>query len=118
MNECILCQVITTEPEEEYISTWDGGMTFEILKTKADKGHIYRYMVVAEHHISDVLEDEGQIAIGRLFGFMEKFKIPFTIMEPTHATIKDHWHLVASTLDNGDDVQQILDTKRIEVYFK
>ena len=121
---CPLCDAIKNEAEEVAISAYEGSMTFQILKTKNSKQHYHRYMIVAEEHVNDLSEFEEYVAKAALFQFMlEKMThgknragnmYPFTIMEPDHATIKDHWHIVASDY-HGEDFNQIEQTTRLVV---
>jgi len=117
MTTCNLCTAVSNEPEEAFIlPLYEGGLAFEILKTKDSKGHKHRYMVVAERHTETVSEFEANYAMGRLFEFMLSRKLDmFTILQPTHASIKNHWHLVSSSMDIGNDEDKIADTQRIEV---
>lgn len=92
---------------------------FIVLRTKNLKGHHERIMIVSKEHrhsigfngvesALDILEKVGK----RLFGYTAKW----VIMDTTFATIKEHWHLVASDLDpNAEDFDKILLTKWIRV---
>src|SRR5437867_4132021 len=111
--ECKICQAFDNEPILDYYAG------FAIIQTKNMKGHSTRVMVVSHHHERKVKEIERDTAISFLFRYLlQYYKNDWTIMEPTHASIPDHWHLVASTLDEGDDQYLIQDTRRIEIRFK
>jgi hypothetical protein len=96
-------------------------MYFKIIKTKKMKGHSKRCMVIAQMHVPSVSPAEKEFAMGFLFRYIisEHCDHDWTIMEPTHATIPNHWHLVASTLGESmaTDIYQIVDTDRIEIRF-
>jgi hypothetical protein len=117
---CSLCEAIKSEAEEVWIApAYEGHTDFEILKTKAMKGHKFRYMIVSRVHMDNVGGQAWRYAAGRLIEFMmEKCDEDFVVMYPDHATIKDHFHLVACDIADGDDLEQIQNTKRFEVYFR
>lgn len=125
---CPLCLAVENEEHLAYFTSdneMGDGDWFYILPTKNKKGHELRFQVVNKEHGSiapgcwDIPTPKvPQDGINLLFQFMLKFKKDFTIMEPTHASIPEHWHVVASTLDSGDDDAQIVDTDRIEIRFK
>ncbi len=99
-------------------------MPFEILKTKDDKGHKFRLMVVATQHVPDVSRYEEVMAKAYLFAEMlllqdswdqKNGPFDFAIMERTHATIKDHWHIVACDLWSGMDMEKVFETERMDI---
>jgi hypothetical protein len=119
---CSLCEAIKNEPEEVWIApAYEGHTDFEILKTKADKGHKFRYMIVSRVHMEDVGKESWRYAAGRLIEFMldKCDEDAFAVMYPDHATIKDHFHLVATDLNKlAQDVRLIDNTKRFEIRYK
>ena len=103
------------EKEKKYYS--DG--SFVVLKTKTEKGHKERIMIIFRRHEHTVPQKAYEHAldlltkIGReVFSYTPKF----VIMDTTFATINDHWHLVATDLDpESKDFKQILATRWIKV---
>lgn len=93
--------------------------SFIVLRTKTEKGHRERIMIVfrrhehtaplrAYEHALDVLTKIGR----RVFSYTPEFMI----MDTTFATVNDHWHLVATDLDpQSEDFNQILATRWIKV---
>jgi hypothetical protein len=113
-ENCALCNAIKSEIQLDYYAG------FVILKTKNKKGHAKRCMVVTSNHRRQLKQPEEDTATAFLFRFIESQHRDhdWTIMQPTHASIPEHWHLVASTLDEGEDQYLIEDTDRIEIRFK
>ncbi|SRR6266571_3345013 len=112
-SECKICQAFDNEPILDYYAG------FAIIQTKNMKGHAERVMVVSQKHERAVHPVEQDTAKAFLFRFiLASDDYDWTIMEPTHASIPEHWHLVASTLDEGEDQELIKDTRRIEIRFK
>jgi len=123
--ECPLCKILDRETlERVFVVDYDlpGGKLYErffVVATKNKKGHAHRYMVVLDGHSENVHLDAEKGAIAEFFKFMNQFGDDFAIMEPTHATVKGHWHRVGTDLLSGaEDVKQIDQTDRIEVRFK
>lgn len=127
-KDCPLCKAIAIEPEAEgAFEAYPGSMTFEILETKDKKKHDARFMVVATEHVDHVSSYEEATAKAHLFRFMimrddltNRSDVPlrktdFYILERTHATIPNHWHLVACDAYFGNDFEKINDTDRIMV---
>ncbi len=81
------------------------------------KGHRERLMLFHRDHVRTL--DEGSIgeaylllmkAGSKFFSFTDKW----AIFEPVYATVPDHWHRVASDLDEkAQDYGQILKTPRM-----
>jgi len=72
------------------------------------KEHQPRVTFKAKEMALDILAKIGKEAF--------KYTPKWVIMDTTFATIKQHWHLVASDLDpKSDDFDQILITKWIKV---
>src|SRR5947209_12614443 len=99
-GECGCCDAFITEGypfhDREY---------FKIVRTNNDKGHSQRFMVVSYTHAPHVADEE--YARSELMRFMILAHQDFTIMEPTHASIPGHWHIVACSLDEGTDQNKI-----------
>ena len=114
---CPLCEAIKNE--KILASNED----FVILRTKKMKGHRERIMVVFRVHTDVLLGpsiNKGLDLLEKAGKELFKYTTFFVIMEPTYATIKDHWHLVASDLNrNAEDYDQVLITpwkKIVSVY--
>ena len=113
-NKCPLCNL---NLKEEVILGEYG--PFLVLRTKDLKGHRERIMIVIKRHVHNIpfkLYEEALnflVEVGkRVFSYTPKF----VIMDSTFATIREHWHIVATDLDpNSKDFQQILKTKWIQV---
>jgi hypothetical protein len=111
---CPLCEL---NLKEEKVYFEDD--TFLVLRTKKLKGHKERVMIVYKRHEHELPNKAVERALDiltkigrRLFSYTPKF----VIMNSTFATIKDHWHLVASDLDpKSEDFDQILATRWIRV---
>ena len=118
MSECPLCVAVHSEVPLKTIPS-NGGIVYVILKTKDMKGHPHRVMVVSDRH--GLYVPESSRAIAALFQFIiEGHQChDWVILSPTHATVKDHWHRVASDTDpKGKDSLLIERTDRIEIRFK
>ena len=113
-NNCPLCNL---ELHKEEIFYEDAA--FIILRTKDLKGHRERMMIVSKEHVHSVDYITYDVALGvveeigkKIFSYAPKF----VIMDSTFATIKEHWHLVATDLDpKSKDFDQILLTKWVKV---
>lgn len=114
-SECPLCKLDLSEEKVFYRDDF-----FVVIRTKDLKGHKERIMIVSMAHVRlptmsreidvavEILERIGR----RVFNYAPKF----VIMDSTFATIKQHWHLVASDLDkNSNDFEQILKTRWLKV---
>ena len=116
MNDnCPLCKAV----REEDVFFWHGedrSEIFAILPTSNQKGHSSRWMICSNTHVSTIKNITD--ARLQLISVMLSEHKDFTIMSPTHASFPEHWHLVACTLDEGEDQQQIADTDRIEIRFR
>jgi len=111
---CPLCN-LDLEKEKKFYED----RSFIVLRTKTEKGHRERIMIVSkrhEHtlpqkafeHALDILTNIGK----EVFNYTPKF----VIMDSTFATINDHWHLVATDLNpKSEDFNQILSTRWIKV---
>jgi len=117
--ECPLCTAAATENPRGVFVGGDTNHpnTLVILQTKNMKGHEFRYMILPTNHIAEI-PSPGQ-AEAYLYYFMRGSGIKaFEIMEPTNATIKDHWHRVASDMETGNDRELVRQTDRIQVIVK
>jgi hypothetical protein len=111
---CPLC-VLDLEKEKKYYED----KSFIVLKTKTEKGHKERIMIVFKRHEHTIPQNMFEHALDVLskigkevFAYTPKF----VIMDTTFATINDHWHLVATDLDpKSQDFNQIISTKWIKV---
>jgi len=111
---CPLCN-LDLEKEKKFYED----KSFIVLRTKTEKGHRERIMIVykrhehtlpqrAYEHALDILTNIGK----EVFNYTPKF----VIMDSTFATINDHWHLVATDLNpKSEDFNQILGTRWIKV---
>ncbi|HWY27655.1 MAG TPA: hypothetical protein VNW25_00195 [Candidatus Sulfotelmatobacter sp.] len=107
---CPLCRISQGEVLAEF-KRW------KLARTKTMKGHKERLMLFHKDHIKSL--DEGSIGeaylllmkVGsKFFSFTDKW----AIFEPVYATVPNHWHRVASDLDeNAEDYGQILKTPRM-----
>ena len=123
--ECPLCTILDRETlERVFVVDYElpGEKLYErffVVATKNKKGHAHRFMVVLDGHSENVHLDAEKGAIAEFFKFMNQFGDDFAIMEPTHATVKGHWHRVGTDLFSmAEDVKQIEKTDRMEVRFK
>src|SRR3989449_3630926 len=107
---CPLCRISQGEVIVEF-ERW------KLARTKTMKGHKERLMLYHKDHVKTL--DEGSIgeaylllmkAGSKFFSYTDKW----AIFEPVYATVPDHWHRVASDLDeNAQDYGQILKTPRM-----
>ncbi|MEM2282605.1 MAG: hypothetical protein QXH26_03555 [Candidatus Hadarchaeales archaeon] len=115
---CPLCGVWEREPQNVFYQDEH----FAVVRTKYLKGHRERLMVVWKRHEAlipaeareralRVLEEVGR----RAFAYTWKF----VIMEGNlarEATVRDHWHLIASDLDpHAQDFERVLSIPWIRV---
>lgn len=114
MIECVFC---TLELSQEKIFYQDD--YFVVMRTKTLKGHKERIMIVAKPHVHTLTAFEEDAAISILERVGRKIFVyapKFVVMDSTFATIKEHWHLVATDLDpKSEDYEQILNTKWLKV---
>ncbi len=113
-SECPLCCLSL---EEEKVFYEDD--LFRVLRTRKLKGHRERVMIMLKKHEDpvspgtfaralEILTETGK----KLFCYTPKF----VIMDSTFASVRGHWHLVATDLDpKSEDFDQILATKWIKV---
>jgi hypothetical protein len=110
VQPCPLCKI----PQGEILAEFQ---SWKLARTKTMKGHKERLMLFHKEHLRTL--DEGSIGeaylllaqIGaKFFSYAEKW----AIFEPVYATVPNHWHRVASDLDErAQDHGQILKTPRM-----
>ena len=98
-----------------------------LVNTKTMKGHKIRLMVALNRHSVEPSFEERTQAYFLLAEYMDrklhswKSVIPVTpkwfMFDNTHASIKDHWHLVASDEKSADTQEQELMAKTPKVQF-
>jgi hypothetical protein len=112
--ECPLCN-LDLEKEKTYYED----RSFMIIKTKTEKGHRERIMIVYkrhEHTIPSKAYDHALDTLAKIGRKIFSYAPKFVIMDTTFATINDHWHLVATDLNpKSEDFDQILATRWIKV---
>lgn len=126
-ENCALCMALQKEKKLAYFTSdneMGDGDWFYILPTKNKKGHKRRFQVIYQNHGIHVPEkgEVGQPMVPQdgknlLFQYMLQFGEDFAILEPDFASIPTHWHLVATTLEPGDDEALVAKTRRIEIRF-
>lgn len=109
-QSCPLCKISQAEVLTEY-ERW------KLARTKTMKGHRERLMLFHKDHVRTL--DEGSIGEAYIL-LMEagskffSYTNSWAIFEPVYATVPDHWHRVASDLDEkAQDYDQILKTPRM-----
>lgn len=109
------CNLCSMDLSKEKVFYRDNG--FVVISTKDLKGHRDRMMIVSTTHVHDVTHQEYEKALDILDEIGRKvfeYAPKFVVMDSTFATIKEHWHLVATDLDpKSSDFDQILLTKWI-----
>jgi len=110
---CPLCQIPTGEILIDH-------QRWLIVRTKTMKGHRERIMLYIREHKKE-LGSEQEIGeayiylyhIGRKLFEYTRF---WAILEPTFATVPDHWHRIATDLNpKAEDAKQVLRTPRLNV---
>lgn len=118
MNDpnCSLCNLQDKENDEKIYYQDD---EIIIVDTKDKKRHRCRIMVVVKDHVINVSDDLLLYALHKLIQVGKEvfsYTPKFVIMEATFATIKAHWHLVATDLNpDSDDFNQILKTPWVDI---
>jgi hypothetical protein len=81
------------------------------------KGHKERLMLYHKEHLKTLDEQsigEAYILLSKIGSKFFSYADKWAIFEPVYATVPDHWHRVASDLDDSaQDYQQILKTPRM-----
>ena len=109
-SRCPLCLL----PDSEVLAEFE---RWKLARTKTMKGHKERLMLLHKQHLKTL--DEG--SVGEAYLLLERmgskyfsFTDKWAIFDPDFATIPNHWHRVASDLDeSADDYNQILKTPRM-----
>jgi len=111
------CPLCNLDPGKEVFFYRD--LHIAVVRTKKLKGHVQRIMVLTNEHVETVPQWLFDHAISKLIEVGKKvfsYTPKFVIMEGTYASVRDHWHLVASDLDpESEDFEQILRTKWLKV---
>src|SRR2546427_5721887 len=96
-NNCLLCEAVHNEPWLDYYAG------FAIIKTKNMKGHSKRCMVLSSKHKRELGEQEVETATAFLFRYLSSVHRDhdWAIMDSTHASIPEHWHMVATTINEN-----------------
>jgi hypothetical protein len=107
---CPLCNISPEEVVAEF-PRW------KLARTKTMKGHEERLMLYHREHVRTLNEQsigEAYILLSKIGSKFFSYTDTWAIFEPTYATVPDHWHRVASDLnENAQDYQQILKTPRM-----
>jgi hypothetical protein len=106
---CPLCKIAGDEVIAEF-PRW------KLARTKTMKGHKERLMLYHKEHLKTLDEQsigEAYILLSKIGSKFFSYADKWAIFEPVYATVPDHWHRVASDLDESAlDYQQILKTPR------
>ena len=109
---CPLCNISEAEVLAEF-PRW------RLARTKTMKGHRERLMLYSKEHLKTVDEQsigEAYILLSNLGSKFFSYTDRWAIFEPVYATVPNHWHRVASDLDeSAQDYQQILKTPRMVI---
>jgi hypothetical protein len=111
---CPLCRALATEPaiyEDPQV---------KVLRTKNLKGHKERVMVVSKAHSVPRSEraalDRRMVKVlHRLGPKLFAYTYKFAVLSPKFASVPAHPHFVASDLEPGEDLHQLLGTPWMEV---
>ncbi len=107
---CPLCNISGAEVLVEF-PRW------KLARTKTMKGHKERLMLYHKEHLKTLDEQsigEAYILLSKIGSKFFSYTDKWAIFEPVYATVPDHWHRVASDLDeNAQDYRQILKTPRM-----
>jgi hypothetical protein len=107
---CPLCKISGDEILAEF-PRW------KLARTKTMKGHKERLMLYYKQHLSTIDEQsigEAYILLSKIGSKFFSYTDTWAIFEPVYATVPDHWHRVASDLEeSAQDYQQILKTPRM-----
>jgi hypothetical protein len=110
LESCPLCNL----KKDEVIGEWPNWVLARPIRLK---GHKERLMLCWKDHVSLVDERAIGEAYVMLFNVgMKAFHYSryWAILEPTYATIPEHWHRICSDLDPAaEDRDQILKTPRL-----
>jgi hypothetical protein len=107
--DCPLCRISRDEVIAEY-PRW------RLARTKTMKGHKERLMLYHREHLKTIDEQsvgEAYILLSKIGSKFFSYTAKWAIFEPVYATVPNHWHRIASDLDqSAEDYQQILKTPR------
>lgn len=114
-DKCPLCELDLSKEKVFYRDDF-----FVIVRTKDLKGHKERIMIASMTHVRlPAMSNEVDVAVSileRVGRQVFKHEPKFIIMDSTFATIKQHWHLVATDLNpDSGDFDQILSTRWLKV---
>ena len=108
-TDCPLCKITGAEVLAEF-PRW------KLARTRTMKGHRERLMLYRKEHVKTLDEQsigEAYILLSRIGSKFFSYTDRWAIFEPIYATVPNHWHRVASDLDEkAQDYQQILKTPR------
>jgi len=105
--KCKLCNALENE-KDKYLYEDEFCV---ILPTKNMKGHHKRVMIVSKEH--DVKDGDSltRFLIVRFIKFCEEYfdeEPTFALVEPTYASIPDHWHIIACDwFGTPEEMQQL-----------
>src|SRR5712691_680721 len=107
---CPLCSISGAEVLAEF-------QRWKLARTKTMKGHKERLMLYHKEHLKTLDEQsigEAYILLSKIGSKFFSYTDKWAIFEPVYATVPDHWHRVASDLDeSAQDYLQILKTPRM-----
>jgi len=109
-NSCPLCNI----PDQEVLAEFP---RWRPARTKTMKRHRERLMLYHKEHVKTLDEQSIGEAYMLLLTIGRKYfshADQWAVFEPVYATVPEHWHRVASDLDeNAEDYEQILKTPRM-----
>jgi hypothetical protein len=109
-GRCPLCNISGAEVLSEF-PRW------KLARTKTMKGHNERLMLYHKEHLKTIDEQsigEAYLLLLKIGSKFFSYADKWAIFEPAYATVPDHWHRIASDLDeNAQDYGQILKTPRL-----
>ncbi len=109
-NSCPLCNI----PDREVLAEFP---RWKLARTKTMKRHRERLMLYHRKHVKMIDEQSIGEAYMLLLTIGRKYfshTDQWAVFEPVYATVPEHWHRVASDLDeNTEDYEQILKTPRM-----
>ncbi len=109
-NSCPLCNI----PDREVLAEFP---RWKLARTKTMKRHREWLMLYHRKHVKMIDEQSIGEAYMLLLTIGRKYfshTDQWAVFEPVYATVPEHWHRVASDLDeNTEDYEQILKTPRM-----
>src|SRR5713226_3486615 len=107
---CPLCDISQGEVLAEF-PRW------RLARTKTMKGHKERLMLYHKEHLKTLDEQsigEAYLLLSKIGSKFFSYTDKWAIFEPVYATVPDHWHRVASDLEeSAQDYGQIFKTPRM-----